>query len=68
MDHIKKEKVNGKNTTQNVNPHNCDSLKSLRSKRVKIWMDRDTIHSDSAKQVRKKLWKKRMKQRKSYKK
>ena len=46
----------------------CDSLKSLRSKRVKIWMDSDTIHGDSAKQVRKKLWKKRMKQRKSYKK
>ena len=47
---------------------NCDSLKSLRSKRVKIWMDRDTIHSDSAKQVRKKLWKKRIKKRKDYKK
>ena len=31
-------------------------------------MDRDTIHSDSAKQVRMKLWKKKMKKRKGYKK
>ena len=47
---------------------NCDSLKSIRVKRLKSWMDHDTIHSDSAKQVRMKLWKKRMKQRKHYKK
>ena len=48
--------------------YKSDHYDSLKAKRLKRWVDSDTIHSDSAKQVRKKLWKKRMKQRKDYKK
>ena len=48
--------------------YKSDHYDSLKVKRLKRWMDSDTIHSDSAKQVRRKLWKKRMKQRKLYKK
>ena len=45
-----------------------DGPHKKRKGELKSWMDSDTIHSDSAKQVRRKLWKKRMKKRKDYKK
>ena len=48
--------------------YKSDHYDSLKVKRLKRWMDQDTIHSDSAKKVRMKLWKKRRKQKKDYRK
>jgi len=45
-----------------------NALIKLGEKQYKMQMDSDTIHSDSLKQVRRKLWKKRIKQRKDCKK
>lgn len=47
--------------------HTC-KVCSVSKDPILIEYKSDTIHSDSAKQVRRKLWKKRMKQRKDYKK
>ena len=46
--------------------YKSDHYDSFKVKKLKRWMDSDTIHSDSAKQVRRELWKKRMKQRKEH--